>query len=138
MGGVRQEEWQAFYTRKLQGYSLGEDYSFVDRIVNHPRYKRSKLVDYDQALYHAYRENAVHYGFLNKDGTVSKRPVKPLSVVDGRWIELETSPTKRMDVLSLDSKDLSNKYNSFEKKIRKCRDALLSQAQSLGPSQLEK
>nr|UVB73562.1 RdRp [Beticola hypovirus 1] len=138
LSGVRQEQWQHMYTRSVQGHTLGNDYKNVDRLLNHSRYKRSKLVSYGDALYHLYREHAVQYGFVKEDGSTEYKSAKPMSVINGKWIELEQSPTTKIDVQELPQQELSNKYQSFESSIRRCRDSIIFKAKDMPGHDLER
>ncbi|QJT73706.1 polyprotein [Botrytis cinerea hypovirus 2] len=80
--GVRFDELKRYYNRVREGFSLGEDYWWINRIMESDTYKKVKLDDWELAVTHASRTDSVYYGM---NGDVSfKRPIYP---VNSAWQE---------------------------------------------------
>jgi hypothetical protein len=132
LSGVIQENWEEFYTKLLLGKSLGEDYEQLTRVFNKSTWKRANLLPYVQAMYWLSTPRAVKYSIEGKD-----RWCKPLSPIDGQWIELEDSPTKRLHIKEEKSL-VEPKIAKLQKQLDKLTSALLSRAKTQGDVELPK
>jgi len=132
LAGVRQNEWKEIYNRKINKESLGEDYEFIERVYRNAKWKHYPLIPYNLALYHLNRQETVQY----KIGG-DYRWVKPLTVINGKWIELEESPTERLSFDELQDEVLSkSKFEMLKEDMhRTCKSISLLNQRLPNPSE---
>ncbi|UCR92525.1 MAG: polyprotein [Apis hypovirus 3] len=133
LSGVRQTEWKKFYTMKVEGKTMDEDHEYLDRIYNNARWAHCNLLPYDLALYHLNRQGVVNYNIAG-----SVRWCKPMTVLNGTWMELEESPTNDISIEPVLSTEDSPKYVTLQRHIDKVKFALMTQASQMGPEHFDK
>lgn len=127
LAGVRQTEWPFFHARKIDGRSLGEDYEFIDRIYNNPKWVKVPLLDWETTCYHLNRENIVQYSIEGKH-----RWMKPLRAINGHWQEHEPSQTEKMTIERVDIGKTESKQLKLRDQLEKFKSTLIQHAANHG------
>ncbi|UCR92524.1 MAG: polyprotein [Apis hypovirus 2] len=130
--GIRQTEWQKFYTLKLEGKNLGDDYEFVDRVCDSSRWITKKLLPWSETLYHLHREKVTCYSI---NGEV--RWSKPITCKNDQWVQLEESPEDHIKYETYDSKHFDSKFVAVQEQIEKLKEGIISQASQVSPHNLQ-
>lgn len=126
--GIRQIQWQSFYTRKLQGRSLGEDYEWLDKIFNHYKWSHIPMVDWSTALYFLNMENVVEYSFAGKN-----KWCLPVSAINGQWQEIERTPSEKMSYERITHEELEERHVMYKKTLDKFKSHILRHAHEHSP-----
>lgn len=131
--GIRQNMWRDFHTRKLHQNKLGEDYEWIDRIMDNPKWSHVGLLDWSTSLYYLNMEHVVQYSISNNE-----KWCLPLSAVNGRWEELERTPTERLETKVISQVEIDGKHMSMQKQIDKIKSCMLQQASQLSEEQFQR
>lgn len=126
LAGLRQVEWKTFYARCFEGRRLGEDHEFISRILDHPRWVRAPLLPWEMALTHLNRREVVEINIAGR-----KKWCKPLTAINGQWIELEECPTEKMDVEEITQGELDCRFVKLQQSLNKLKDGFLSMTKSI-------
>lgn len=127
LAGVKQQDWERFYTRKRQGRQLGEDYEFVDAIGELNKWNNVPLLPWDVALYHLHTPNVTQYSI---NGV--QKWLLPVTPINGSWQEIEQSQSHNLRIERVDEAALESKYESFKRTIDRFRSEIASKADSMG------
>lgn len=132
LAGIRQTEWQKFYTLKLQGLNLGDDYEFVERVHDSHKWVRNKLLPWNEAIYHLNREKVTCYSIGGKVNWS-----RPITCKNGLWVQLEESPEDHIKYETHDAGQSDSKYVTLQEQIEKLKDGIISQATQVSPHNLQ-
>jgi hypothetical protein len=133
LAGAEQPTWESHYNRLAAGRRLDEEFDFVDRVANNARWLRQGYLDYQTAYYNMMRENASCYSINGQ-----KRWALPLTPINGKWVEIETSQTTHLYEEDVTLKDVQSEHVKMRKQIDKMRSAILTYGERLGSDHLSK
>jgi hypothetical protein len=132
LAGVRQEQWKGFYCKKQENRSLGEDYEYIDRIYNHPKWITAPLLDWDTVMYFVHDRDSVEYSI---NGIVKNS--LPLIAINGTWQEVEVSPSSRLNIEPLSEEQANSRYVTLKTHFDNWRSAFAQLAQQIGDEKLQ-
>jgi hypothetical protein len=132
LSGVRQNEWEGMYNKKVNKFRLGDDYDFIERVHDSWKWVNHPLLDWETANYHLNRANVAQYKIAGEH-----KWLRPLVVLNGRWTKTEPSPQEK-EWFESEQKFTESRFLQLRLQLDKCKDSLLSNARAAGLKQFEK
>jgi hypothetical protein len=133
LSGVEQPLWEKLYNKAITGQRLGEEYDFVDRVSTNGIWRGYKLLSYQAAYMNMMRRNVSQYSISNE-----LKWALPLQPINGRWIELECSPTVHIQSEEITLEEVQSEHVKMRRQIEKMRSAIITYGERLGTDPLSK
>ncbi len=123
MAGIRQQQWEDFYTKKIMNKNLGEDYEWLERVYNHPTWSHVPLMDWSTANYWLHLPHTTQYG-INNEAKWSL----PIRAVDGRWKPWEAVSNEDVHYQEISSKEIDSTNVRMAKALKNLKSAIMLSA----------
>ncbi|UCR92523.1 MAG: polyprotein [Apis hypovirus 1] len=123
MSGIRQQQWEDFYTKKLMQKNLGEDYEWLERVYNHSSWSHVPLLDWATANYWLHLPRTAEYGIGGKENWSL-----PIRAVDGRWKPWEAVSNEDVHYTEITQKQATSHFMKTTKALTNLKSAIMLSA----------